>query len=92
MAELLLRADASGEAQTAGVGKLHLPYLPILAAVVAMAVYGLTVPGSPLQFVVSPTAFVITSGCLAVFGGRMMSIFAPFLGKGNAAVVVPKSP
>jgi hypothetical protein len=55
-----------------------------------MAVYGLTVPGSPLQFDVSATAFAIYSGCLAVGGGVMMSIFAPFLGKGNAAKIVAK--
>lgn len=57
-----------------------------------MAVYGLTVPGSPLQFEVSGTAFAIFSGCLAVGGGVMMSIFAPFLGKGNAAIAVAKQP
>jgi hypothetical protein len=71
--------------QVAALRKLHLPYLPVLAAVLSMAVYGLTVPGSPLQFEVSPTAFAISSGCLAVGGGVMMSIIAPFLGKGNGA-------
>ena len=65
--------------------RLHLPVLPILTACLSMAVYGLTVPGSPLQYEVSSTAFGICSGCLAVGGGVMMSIFAPFLGRGNAA-------
>ncbi len=27
----------------------HLPYFPALSAMLSMAVYGLTVPGSPLQ-------------------------------------------
>jgi hypothetical protein len=84
------KADAPGPAQVTALGKLHLPYRPVLAAVLSMAVYGLTVPGSPLQFDVSATAFAICSGCLAVGGGVMMSIFAPFLGKGNAAKVVAK--
>lgn len=81
-------ADAPAPAQVTALAKLHLPYLPILTAVLAMAIYGLTVPGSPLQFEVSGTAFAICSGCLAVGGGVMMSIFAPFLGKGNAAKAV----
>lgn len=83
-------ADASASAPTSGLVKLHLPYLPALAAVLSMAVYGLTVPGSPLQFEVSGSAFAICSGCLAVGGGVMMSMFAPFLGKGNAAKAVAK--
>jgi hypothetical protein len=83
-------ADAPAPAQTTALAKLHLPYLPILTAVLSMAVYGLTVPGSPLQFEVSRSAFPICSGCLAVGGGVMMSIFAPFLGKGNAAKPVAK--
>ena len=70
--------------------KLHLPVLPMIAAMLSMAVYGLTVPGSPLQGEVSATAFGICSGCLAVGGGVMMSIFAPFLGKGNGAKPVAK--
>ena len=70
---------------TSALGKLHLPYMPVLTAVLSMAVYGLTVPGSPLEHEVSPTAFAICSGCLAVGGGVMMSIFAPFLGRGNDA-------
>jgi hypothetical protein len=74
-------ADGPAPAQITAVGKLHLPYLPVLAAVLSMAVYGLTVPGSPLQFEVSGAGFAILSGCLAVGGGVMMSIFAPFLGK-----------
>jgi hypothetical protein len=84
------KADAPAPAQVSALGKTHLPYLPVLTAVVSMAVYGLTVPGSPLQFDVSATAFAIYSGCLAVGGGVMMSIFAPFLGKGNAAKIVAK--
>ena len=83
-------ADASAPAQTSVLVKLHLPYMPVVAAVLSMAVYGLTVPGSPLQFEVSGSAFAICSGCLAVGGGVMMSIFAPFLGKGNAAKAVAK--
>jgi hypothetical protein len=71
------------------VRKLHLPILPTVAAMVSMAIYGLTVPGSPLQSEVSGTAFGIWSGCLAVGGGVVMSIFAPFLGKGNGATVKP---
>ena len=85
-------ANASDSAQTSAPAKLHLPYLPVLTAVLSMAVYGLTVPGSPLQFEVSRTAFPICSGCLAVGGGVMMSIFAPFLGKGNGAKAVAKRP
>ena len=71
------------------LARLHLPVLPTMAAMLAMAVYGLTVPGSPLQFEVSGTAFAIWSGCLAVTGGVLMSIVAPFLGKGNTAVPAP---
>lgn len=67
--------------------RLHLPILPTVAAMVSMAIYGLTVPGSPLQSEVSGVAFGICSGCLAVGGGVVMSIFAPFLGKGNGATV-----
>lgn len=84
--------NASDPAQTTARAKLHLPYLPVLAAVLAMAVYGLTVPGSPLQFDVSRTVFPICSGCLAVGGGVMMSMFAPLLGKGNGAKAVAKQP
>ncbi len=64
----------------------HLPYLPTFTAMTSMAVYGLTVPGSPLQFELSGPGFGILSGCLAVAGGVMMAIMAPFLGKGNGAV------
>lgn len=71
---------------------LHLPILPTVSAMAAMAVYGLTVPGSPLQAELSGTAFAIWSGCLAVTGGVMMAIFAPFLSKGNAAQPVPRQP
>ncbi len=63
----------------------HPPILPVMTAMLSMAVYGLTVPGSPLQYEVSGTAFGIWSACLAVGGGVMMSLFVPFLGKGNAA-------
>ncbi len=66
----------------------HLPYLPTFTAMMSMAVYGLTVPGSPLQFDLSGPGFGILSGCLAVAGGVMMAVIAPFLGKGNAAVPV----
>jgi hypothetical protein len=72
--------------------KLHLPLLPSAAAMASMAVYGLTVPGSPLQFEISGTAFGIWSGSLAVAGGVLMMILAPFLGKGNGAVTVPMTP
>jgi hypothetical protein len=67
----------------------HLPLFPATTAVLSMAVYGLTVPGSALQLSMSATGFAITSGCLAVGGGVMMSIFAPLLGKGNNAQVNP---
>jgi hypothetical protein len=70
----------------------HLPWLPTAAAVLAMAVYGLTVPGSALQGAMSATGFAITSGCLAVGGGLMMSIFAPFLARGNGAKAKPAPP
>lgn len=61
----------------------HLPWFPALTSVLAMAVYGLTVPGSALQQSMSNTGFAIISACLAVGGGLMMSILAPFLGRGN---------
>jgi hypothetical protein len=79
-------------APTAPGAKLHLPYMPVLAAVASMAIYGLAVPGSPLQFEMPGTTFAIVAGCLAVGGGVMMSIFAPFLGKGNEAKVAAKQP
>lgn len=59
------------------------PWLCMGTSVLAMATYGLTVPGSPLQFTMSGPGFAITSGCLSVLGGLAMSIFAPFLGRGN---------
>jgi hypothetical protein len=62
----------------------HLPWLPMTTAVTSMGIYGLTVPGSALQVTMSPAGFAITSGCLAVGGGVVMSIFAPFLGRGNS--------
>jgi hypothetical protein len=67
------------------------PYLPIAAAMSSMAVYGLTVPGSPLQFSVSGSAFTMLSGSLSVGGAMMMTILTPFLGTGNAAVPVANS-
>ena len=63
----------------------HLPWFPALTSVLAMAVYGLTVPGSALQQSMSNAGFAIISACLAVGGRLMMSILAPFLGKGNKA-------
>jgi hypothetical protein len=86
--------DTTGTAEIAATpgAALHLPYMPVLAAVLSMAVYGLTVPGSPLQAELPGTTFAIVSGCLAVGGGVMMSIFAPFLGKGNAAKVAAHQP
>jgi hypothetical protein len=82
----------SAPAYITSLGRLHLPFLPILTAVVSMAVYGLTVPGSPLQYELSGPTFAICSGCLAVGGGVMMSMFAPFLGKGNGAKARAKGP
>ncbi len=73
---------------TSTLARLHLPILPTVAAMLSMAVYGLTVPGSPLQFEVSGPAFAIWSGCLAVTGGVLMSTIAPFLGRGNSAVTL----
>ena len=75
----------------AGIGRSkpwrHLPYFPACTAVFAMGVYGLTVPGSALQQSMNAPSFAVVSGCLAVVGGVIMSILAPFLGKGNAAEV-----
>ncbi len=70
----------------------HYPILPTATSVSSMAVYGLTVPGSPLQFEMSGASFGIWAGCLAVGGGVMMSMFTPFLGKGNGAITVEKAP
>jgi hypothetical protein len=85
-------ATNGAPARTTPGAKPHLPYMPVFAAVASMAIYGLTVPGSPLQFEVNGTTFAIVSGCLAVGGGVMMSIFAPFLGKGNKTKVAAKQP
>lgn len=82
-------AVAAGKPATSSIRKLHLPYLAAIAAMLSMAVYGLTVPGSPLQSVTG-TAFGLWAGCLAVGGGVLMSILAPLLGNGNAATSVPK--
>jgi hypothetical protein len=88
-----LAPATKGAAHALAAGaKLHLPCMPVFAAVASMAIYGLTVPGSPLQFEVPGTTFAIVSGCLAVGGGVMMSIFAPFLGKGNGAKVAATQP
>jgi len=76
---------AAAQTRTVAPCRPHLPYLPALTACLSMAVYGLAVPGSPLAFAISPPAFAISSGCLAVGGGVMMSVFAPFLGRGNGA-------
>lgn len=70
----------------------HLPWFPALTSVLAMAVYGLTVPGSALQQSMSNAGFAIISACLAVGGGLMMSILAPFLGKGNKAQPIAPGP
>jgi hypothetical protein len=67
----------------------HLPWLPMTASMLSMAIYGLTVPGCALQVTLSGPAFAITAGCLAVAGGFVMSILAPWLGKGNAAQARP---
>lgn len=83
-----------GNRDIAAVGALcamRAPYLPIAAAMLSMAVYGLTVPGSPLQFSVSEDAFTMLSGSLSVGGALMMTILTPFLGTGNAAVPVVNS-
>lgn len=80
--------------ETAGASALcamRPPYLPIVAAMLSMAVYGLTVPGSPLQFSVSGGAFTMLAGSLSVGGALMMTILTPFLGTGNAAVPVANS-
>jgi hypothetical protein len=74
---------AGAQTLTAPDCRPHLPWLPALTACLSMAVYGMAVPGSPLAFTISPPAFAISSACLAVGGGVMMSVFAPFLGRGN---------
>lgn len=83
-----------GDGEIPGVSALRAmrpPYLPIAAAMSSMAVYGLTVPGSPLQFSVSGAAFTVLSGSLSVGGAMMMTILTPFLGTGNDAVPVANS-
>ena len=81
-------------AQRARQQMAHLPWFPALTAVLAMAVYGLTVPGSALQASTSNSGFAILAASLAVGGGIMMSILAPFLGQGNNSVpqLQPASP
>ncbi len=83
-----------GDGELTGTGALRAmrpPYLPIAAAMLSMAVYGLTVPGSPLQFSVSGSAFTVLSGSLSVCGAMMMTILTPFLGTGNGAVPMANS-
>lgn len=70
----------------------HLPWFPMAASVASMAVYGLTVPGCALQVSLTGPAFAIAAGCLAVAGGLMMSMLAPWLGRGNAAQPKPATP
>jgi hypothetical protein len=65
----------------------HTPWLPMASALFAMGVYGLTVPGSPLQAAVSMTAFAATSVSLAVAGAVVITVLTPFLGRGNRANV-----
>jgi hypothetical protein len=65
----------------------HLPILPAAAATASMAIYGLTLPGSALQYSISDASYGIIAGCLAVGGAVAMSILAPFLGKPNGAKV-----
>ncbi len=81
--------DSRGTGARLGQLARHLPWLPTLTSVLAMAVYGLTVPGNALQQSMSGTGFAITAGCLAVGGGLMMSLFAPFLALGNGATATP---
>lgn len=64
-----------------------LPWLSIMTPAAAMGVYGLSVPGSPLQYAMSGTGFAVTSGCISVAGGLALTVIAPFLGQGNAATV-----
>src|SRR5262249_15638001 len=61
----------------------HLPLAPIAATVIAMSIYGLTVPDSPLSAVVTTDTFRTLSVVLAVIGGLFMYIFAQFLRTGN---------
>jgi len=77
--------ESTSVSQRARALLAHLPWFPASTAVLAMAVYGLTVPGSALQASTSGSGFAILSACLAVGGGVMMSILAPFLGQGNSA-------
>lgn len=86
-----LHPGAGGVAGGMALRGIRPPYLPIAAAMLSMAVYGLTVPGSPLQFNVSESAFTLLSGSLSVGGAMMMTILTPFLGTGNDAVPVANS-
>jgi hypothetical protein len=69
------------------LAQAHLPILPMVSAMLAMAAYGLTVPGSPLQAAVSADGFAMCSASLAVAGAVAMTILSPFLSTGNAARV-----
>jgi hypothetical protein len=93
-AAVVLSAYVAGHGAlvTGSPASLHLPWLPMATAVIAMAIYGLSVPGSPLQQSMSDTGFAITAGCLSVGGGIVMSIFAPFLGRGNSVVLTATTP
>lgn len=86
-----LHPGAGGVSGGLALHGIRPPYLPIAAAMLSMAVYGLTVPGSPLQFNVSESAFTLLSGSLSVGGAMMMTILTPFLGTGNDAVPVANS-
>lgn len=81
---LARRAAVLGRVSGARELVRHLTWLPMMTAVTAMGIYGLTVLGSALQLTMSATGFAITSGCLSVGRGVVMSIFAPFLGRGNS--------
>jgi hypothetical protein len=71
--------------------RLHLPILPAAAATGAMAIFGLTIPGSALQYATSNVAFGIIAGCLAVAGALKLAIVAPLLGRANRAEVVDET-
>jgi hypothetical protein len=68
----------------------HLPILPATSGLLAMGIYGLTLPGSALAGAMARTSFGVVSASLAVGGGVILSMLAPFLGKGNGAR--PKDP
>lgn len=88
----LAHRPAAAVSATPGASLRRLPWLPMCTSVCAMAVYGLSVPGSALQASMSGTGFAITAGCLSVGGGLLMSLFAPLLGRGNAVPPVSTAP